>query len=126
MAKITVYLPAALEEKKIIIQTSNNFTSKNTTKGGNSLATGNRIPMHLERVEAVPRFRLTTGHDYLPAHLHRIGLASDGIRSLCGIANMDGDSLRNCTELIDASDDIAVPYWESRRRMAQQQQTCVG
>ncbi|GIY62027.1 hypothetical protein CDAR_163991 [Caerostris darwini] len=35
---------------------------------------GGRIPMCQERAEAIARFRLATGHDYLQAHLYRIGL----------------------------------------------------
>ncbi|GIX97260.1 uncharacterized protein CDAR_103581 [Caerostris darwini] len=52
--------------------------------------------MHLKRAEAVACFRLTIGYDFLQA----FGLASDRICPLCRIANMDGDDLKNHTELI--------------------------
>ncbi|GIY31656.1 hypothetical protein CDAR_215751 [Caerostris darwini] len=74
--------------------------------------------MHLERYEAVSRFRLTTDHNYLQAHLHRIGLISDGIIPLSRIANKDGEHLCSCIELIVVPYGITTRYWETRRRMA--------
>ncbi|GIY05174.1 putative gag-pol polyprotein [Caerostris darwini] len=90
----------------LIIAAIDNFTSRSLkdfsdNKRWKCLATGDRIPMHLELShEAVVCFRLTTVHDYLQAHLHGIGLASDGICPLCQIANIDTDHLQNCSELI--------------------------
>ncbi|GIX71287.1 hypothetical protein CDAR_568811 [Caerostris darwini] len=90
------------------------------------IATTGRIPVHLEHSESVACFRLTTDHDYLQAHLHPIGLASDGFCPLCQIANMDGDHLRNCTEFIHVPHDIIARYWEAWLRMTEQLQSSVG
>ncbi|GIY21379.1 reverse transcriptase [Caerostris darwini] len=110
-----------------ITATINNFTSKGLkdlsgSKRWKCLAPEGDILIHQERAEVVAYFRLTSGHDYLQAHLQ----ASDGIWPLCRIANMDGDPLRNCIKFIDVPDDITERYWEARRRMAEQPQTGVG
>ncbi|GFT64489.1 hypothetical protein NPIL_210111 [Nephila pilipes] len=56
------------------------------------------IRLHFERAEAVTRFLLTTGHDYLQAHFHRIGLAPDLICPLCRTSSMDDDPRYNCPD----------------------------
>ncbi|GIY70016.1 hypothetical protein CDAR_536691 [Caerostris darwini] len=77
------------------------FSSSLTKLIGSTCRSNVDLPTNL-----LIRFRRTTAHNYLQAHVHRIGLASDGIYPLCRIANMDGDHLPNCTELIDVPDDI--------------------
>ncbi|GIY36627.1 hypothetical protein CDAR_113911 [Caerostris darwini] len=67
-----------------------------------------RIPMHLKDAEAVAIFRLTNGHDYMYANLHRNDLSSNGTCLLCRTANRDDDLLQNFTELIDRPDDITA------------------
>ncbi|GFS95051.1 reverse transcriptase [Trichonephila clavipes] len=57
------------------------------------------IPRPLDRAEAVARFRLTTGHDFLGVYLHWLGLAADEACTLCGYARMNGDRLLQCTGL---------------------------
>ncbi|GFT85983.1 hypothetical protein TNCV_3256231 [Trichonephila clavipes] len=53
------------------------------------------IPRHLERVEAVARFRLTTGHSFLEEYLHWLGLAVDEACQLCGHFNaLDSMNIR--------------------------------
>ncbi|GIX97258.1 hypothetical protein CDAR_103582 [Caerostris darwini] len=98
-----------------------NFTRKNFKElSGNRrrkcLATGGLTAMHLKRAEAVACFRLTIGYDFLQA----FGLASDRICPLCRIANMDGDDLKNHTELIyvpgDITERLGVVWLNSHRR----------
>ncbi|GIY53832.1 reverse transcriptase [Caerostris darwini] len=106
-------------ECNYIIATIDNLTSKNLkdlsgNKRWKCRTTGARILMHLKRAETVARYRLTTGHDYLQAHLHLIGLVSDRIYPLCLI----GDQMWNCTDLIDVPEDITARYCEAGRRMA--------
>ncbi|GFT06770.1 reverse transcriptase [Trichonephila clavipes] len=72
--------------------------------------------MHLERSEAVARFRLTTGHDFLGVYLHWLGVNANQAYPLCGHARMDGDHLLQCTGLDEYPiDDIVSRYWEARR-----------
>ncbi|GFX41443.1 reverse transcriptase [Trichonephila clavipes] len=71
-------------------------------KSWETLATGGPIPRHLERAEAVARFRLTTGHDFIGRHdTHWLGLAANEACPLCGHARMDGNHLLQCTGLND-------------------------
>ncbi|XP_035218403.1 uncharacterized protein LOC118191678 [Stegodyphus dumicola] len=49
------------------------------------------------RRNAKTAFRLSTGHDFLAAHLHCIGISSDPIRTLCDSGEeMDRDHLLRC------------------------------
>ncbi|GFU86139.1 reverse transcriptase [Trichonephila clavipes] len=57
------------------------------------------IPRHLERAEAVARFRLTTEHDFLEVYLHWLGLTADEACPLCGHAKKDTVYLLHCTDL---------------------------
>ncbi|GFS65553.1 reverse transcriptase [Trichonephila clavipes] len=76
------------------------------------------IPRHLEKVKAVARFRLTTGHDFLGVYLYWIDLAVDEACPLCGHARMDGDHLLECTGLDEyPTDDVVSRYWETQRQM---------
>ncbi|GIX88773.1 hypothetical protein CDAR_165221 [Caerostris darwini] len=54
---------------------SKNLKCLSGNKRWKRLAKGGRVPTHLEHAKAIQQ----TGHDYLQAHLHSIGLASDGI-----------------------------------------------
>ena len=115
----------------LITNTINNATLKTLKdlsigKKWESLATAGTIPKHLERAEAVARFRLATGHDYLQAHLYRIGLAADETCPLCGLGRMDGDHLQTCQSLTYPNDDTINRYWEARRRMVEAPRTGVG
>ncbi|GFU70234.1 uncharacterized protein TNCV_903761 [Trichonephila clavipes] len=51
-----------------------------------TLAPVGPIPRHLERAEAVARFRLTTGHDFLGVYLHWLGVAANEACPICGRA----------------------------------------
>ena len=92
-----------------------------------TLATVGPIPRHLERAEAVARFRLTTGHDFLGVYLHWLGLAADEVCPLGGHARMDGDHLKHCVALNQhPTDDIVSRYWEARRQMVERPRTSAG
>ena len=88
-----------------------------------------RIPHNLPRQVAVACFRLTTGHDYLQGHLHRIGVFQSPDCVLCGGGFMDGQHLGNCPELEDVRASLEAEnciyirnstlYWAARRRMAE-------
>ncbi|GFX57624.1 reverse transcriptase [Trichonephila clavipes] len=68
--------------------------------------------------EAVARFRLATGHDFLGVYLHWLGVSANIACPLCGHAGMDGDHLLQCTGLAEyPADDIASRYWEAQRQM---------
>ncbi|GFW40024.1 uncharacterized protein TNCV_5117071 [Trichonephila clavipes] len=56
------------------------------------------IPRHLERVVAVARFRLPTGHDFLEVYLIWFDLATDEVCPLYGHARMDGDPCSNALD----------------------------
>ncbi|GFV53807.1 reverse transcriptase [Trichonephila clavipes] len=62
-------------------------------------ATVGPIPRHLERAEAVARFRLTTGHDFWGVCLHWLGVAANEVHTLCGHSRIDGDHLLQCSGL---------------------------
>ncbi|GFV13966.1 insulin-like peptide receptor [Trichonephila clavipes] len=67
--------------------------------------------MYLAKAEAVARFRLTTGHDFLGVYLTRP-------------ARMDGDHLLQCTGLDKyPTDDVVNWYWEAWRQMAKKPST---
>lgn len=126
-------LPMTLTRAKNLINisvkyaTTENLQNACSGKKWETLATVGPIPRHLERAEAVARFRLATGHDYLGVHLHRIGLAESESCPLCGQARMDGDHLLDCSHLDNyATDDLVGRYWEARRAMVQKPSTGVG
>ncbi|GFX49769.1 reverse transcriptase [Trichonephila clavipes] len=92
-----------------------------------TLATVGSISRHLEGVEAVARFRLTTGHDFLGVYLHWLGVAASEVCPFGGHVRMDGDHLLQCTELVEyPADDIASRYWEARRQMVKKPSTGFG
>ncbi|GFV89228.1 reverse transcriptase [Trichonephila clavipes] len=101
--------------------------TKNFGKPWGTLATVGPIPRHLERAEAVARFRLTTGHDFLGVYLYWLGVAANEACPLCGHARMDGDHLPQCTGLTEyPAEDIVSRYWEARRQMVKKPSTGVG
>ncbi|GFU90622.1 reverse transcriptase [Trichonephila clavipes] len=82
---------------------------------------------HGERAEAVSRFHLTKGHDFLGAYLHWLGLAANEACPLCGHARMDGDHLLQCTGVDEyPTDDIVSRYWEAWRQMVKKPSTGIG
>ncbi|GFU46659.1 gag-Pol polyprotein [Trichonephila clavipes] len=54
----------------------------------------------LPRVECVACFRVITGHDYLQAHLFKIGLADSPLYLLCKSRPMTGEHLTDCPALL--------------------------
>lgn len=86
-----------------------------------------RVSRDLPRAEAVAKFRLITGHDYLQAHLHRIGLVDSDVCPLCGSGSMVGPHLEQCGALADSEErNIVHLYWEARRRMAEMPRAGIG
>ncbi|KAI5738059.1 hypothetical protein M8J77_002519 [Diaphorina citri] len=80
------------------------------------LNTHDIIP-NLPRKAAVAHFRLLTGHDCLAEHLHRFGLKTSPICSLCSLNSpMNSVHLNSCPAL-EASNDIVGKYWEARGKM---------
>ncbi|GFU37370.1 hydroxysteroid dehydrogenase-like protein 1 [Trichonephila clavipes] len=80
----------------------------------------------LPRVEGVTCFRIITGHDYLQAHLFKIGLADSPLCPLCKSVPMTGENLSDCPALLHViSQDncgVLLParatsalYWTARR-----------
>ncbi|XP_073991809.1 uncharacterized protein [Rhodnius prolixus] len=95
------------------------------------LEQGGRIPHNLPRNELVACFRLATGHDYLQAHLARIGVVNSPTCVLCGVGSMTGSHLDECQALLDIqqlpirqTDNYkyqSILYWTARSRMAERQ-----
>uniref|UniRef100_T1I9H3 Reverse transcriptase zinc-binding domain-containing protein n=1 Tax=Rhodnius prolixus TaxID=13249 RepID=T1I9H3_RHOPR len=93
------------------------------------------IPPDLWRDVAVACFRLATGHDYLPKHLHRIGVFDTPICPLCRQDEMDAEHLEECSALADARESAkdlnqysraAMLYWVARGLVAAKLETGVG
>ncbi|GFV92402.1 reverse transcriptase [Trichonephila clavipes] len=100
--------------------------TKSFGKPRETLATVGPIPRHLERAEAVARFRLTTGHDFLGIYLHWLGMAANDACPLCGHARMGGVHLLQCTELDGYwADNFVSRYWEARRQMVKKPSTAL-
>ncbi|GFW75772.1 reverse transcriptase [Trichonephila clavipes] len=77
--------------------------------------------------EAVSRFRLITGHDFLGVYLHWLGVTANEACPLYGHARMDGDHILQCTGLVEyPADDIVCRYWEARHQMVKKTSTGVG
>ncbi|XP_015925706.1 uncharacterized protein [Parasteatoda tepidariorum] len=99
-----------LIKKKMMDLTLNQYTEKNSGKiWWNNLKD---LPMWPRR-RAVAEFRLTTGHDCLLKHLHRIHVAQAPFCTLCDLqAEMDADQ----TRLFPALGDISLRdrYWRAR------------
>ncbi|GFX97363.1 reverse transcriptase [Trichonephila clavipes] len=126
-------VPLTFKRAKSIISTHiDQYTAmtqrmKSFGKPWEIMATVIPILGHLERAEAVARFRLTTGHDFLEVYLHWPGTAANEACPLCGHVRMDGDHLLQCTGLVEyPADDIASRYWEARRQMVKKPSKGVG
>ncbi|GFS71652.1 reverse transcriptase [Trichonephila clavipes] len=101
--------------------------TKSFRKPWETLATVSPISRHLERAEAVARFRLTTRHYFLGVYLHWLGVAANEACPLCGHARMDSDHLLRYTGLDEyTAYDIVSRYWEARRQMVKKPSTGVG
>ncbi|GFV83159.1 hypothetical protein TNCV_1898861 [Trichonephila clavipes] len=73
------------------------------------------IPKHLEKVEDVPRFRLTTGHAFWG--VYPTGLACLLRRSARFVAMPEWIAI-TCTGLYEyRTDDVGSRYWEARHQM---------
>ncbi|GFW69993.1 reverse transcriptase [Trichonephila clavipes] len=91
------------------------------------LNTINPISRHPEIAEAVARFHLITGHDFLGVYLYWHGLAADEACPSCGHARMDSNHLLQCTGLDEyLIDGIVNRYWEARRQLVKKPSTDVG
>ncbi|GFS68035.1 reverse transcriptase [Trichonephila clavipes] len=108
---------AALQRAKSIISThidkyaAMTQKTKSFGKPWETLATVGPIPGNLERVEAVARFRLTTGHHFLRVYLHWLIVVANEACPLCGYARMDGDHMLQCTGLVEyPADDLVSRY----------------
>ncbi|GFW15180.1 reverse transcriptase [Trichonephila clavipes] len=98
-------VPLALRRAKSIISTYiDKYTAmtqktRSFGKPWETLATVGPIPRLLERAEAVTRFHLTNGYDFLGIYLHWLGVAANEACPICGHARMHGDHLLQCTGL---------------------------
>ena len=63
------------------------------------------------RKNAVAIFHLTTGHDILAKHLHRLGIMLSPVCALCNLEDMDRCHALHCSTEVDR-------YWEARSNMA--------
>ena len=87
----------------------------------------NRIPMNLHRGTFAANFRISTGHDYLNGHLHRIGVKESPACPLCSTGEiMTFTHLTSCASLanenfnflpLDNFSSKASLYWAARREM---------
>ena len=68
------------------------------------------------RKNAVAIFRLTTGHDILAKHLHRLGIMQSPFCVLCNLEDMDRRHLQTCAALHCSTE--ADRYWEARSKIA--------
>jgi len=71
------------------------------------------------RKQAVPNFRLNTGHYCLAAHLYRIKIFNHNYCTICKLKNtiMDRDHVLVCTKLDHTSKELSKLYWDARRLM---------
>ncbi|GFV71328.1 putative gag-pol polyprotein [Trichonephila clavipes] len=84
----------------------------------------------LPSVEGVACFRIITGHDYLQAHMFKIGLVDSPLCPLCKSEPMSGEHRSDCPALLHVlSKDncgvilsaraTSVLYWTTRRLMSE-------
>ncbi|GFV36383.1 reverse transcriptase [Trichonephila clavipes] len=85
--------------------------TKSFGKSWDTLDTVGAMPRHLERAEAVTRFRVTTGHGVLGVYHHWLGVAANNICPLRGHAIMSGYHLLQCTRLIEYPADDTVSWY---------------
>ncbi|GFT58970.1 gag-Pol polyprotein [Trichonephila clavipes] len=64
----------------------------------------------LSRVEGVTCFRIITGHDYLQAHLFKIGLTDSPLCLLCKSVPITGEHLSDCSALLHV---LSQDNWSS-------------
>ncbi|GFW60985.1 reverse transcriptase [Trichonephila clavipes] len=83
------------------------WKEKGLGKPWKTLATAGPIPRHLEKVEGVSRFRLSTGYEFLGVY-HWLSLAAEEACPLCDHARIDGDHLLQCTGLDEYPTDDVV------------------
>ncbi|GBM39627.1 hypothetical protein AVEN_10830-1 [Araneus ventricosus] len=70
------------------------------------------------RCDAVAAFRLTTGHNCLAAHLHRLGIFNEPFCPLCDSGEvMERDHLLRCGALQGLTE--MSRYWEARALLGQ-------
>ncbi|GFV15834.1 reverse transcriptase [Trichonephila clavipes] len=101
--------------------------TKSLGKPWKTLVTVGPFPRHLERAEAIARFRLTTGHDFWGVYLHWLGMVFDEACPLCSHVRMHGDHLLQRIGLDEYPiDDIVSRYWESCRQMIKKPSLGVG
>ncbi|GBL76706.1 hypothetical protein AVEN_53395-1 [Araneus ventricosus] len=73
---------------------------------------------HKPRRDAIAAFRLTTGHDCLAAHLHRLGISTEPLCPLCDSGEvMERDHLLRCGALQGLTE--VSRYWEARALLRQ-------
>ncbi|GFS85927.1 reverse transcriptase [Trichonephila clavipes] len=99
--------------------------TKSLGKPWRTLATVGPISRYLERAEAVTRFHITTGQNFLENT--SIDLAVDEACPLCGYARMDGDHLSQCTGLDEyPTDDVVNLNWKARFQILKKPSTSFG
>ncbi|GFS55999.1 reverse transcriptase [Trichonephila clavipes] len=86
-----------LFQGSLAVKERNQLRYEEFGKPWETLVTVGPIPRHLERADAVARFRLTTGHDFLGVYLHWLGVAANEACPTCDHARMDDDHLLQCT-----------------------------
>lgn len=101
-------------------------------KNWEQLAKKGPLDRSLPRAVAVASFRELTGHDYLAAHLQRIGVLSSSACFMCDHPSMVAEHLYVCPGLQDVRDSYNGPhifsslYWAARHRMAAMSRVGVG
>ncbi|KAJ4443937.1 hypothetical protein ANN_05726, partial [Periplaneta americana] len=94
-----------------------NLITQSQGKKWNSLHQNPQLIPDLPRKSSVAAFRLTTGHDCLAKHLHRIGIYQSPNCPLCNSnQEMDSEHLKICASLA-GHDNIFEKYWSARGQM---------
>ncbi|KAJ4444903.1 hypothetical protein ANN_06701 [Periplaneta americana] len=94
-----------------------NLITQSQGKKWNSLHQNPQLIPDLPRKSSVAAFRLTTGHDCLAKHLHRIGIYQSPNCPLCNSnQEMDSEHLKSCASLA-GHDNIFEKYWSARGQM---------
>ncbi|KAI5720833.1 hypothetical protein M8J77_012264 [Diaphorina citri] len=106
-----------LIKSKFKIKHNKRLRNEGQGKKWQQILNNHDIIPNLPRKAAVAHFRLLTGHDCLAEHLHRFGLKTSPICSLCSLNSpMNSVHLNSCPAL-EASNDIVGKYWEARGKM---------
>ncbi|KAJ4439355.1 hypothetical protein ANN_07477 [Periplaneta americana] len=94
-----------------------NLITQSQGKKWNSLHHNPQLLPDLPRKSSVAAFRLSTGHDCLAKHLHRIGIYQSPICPLCNPnQEMDSEHHKICASVAD-HDNIFEKYWSPRGQM---------